>query len=166
MDVKIKALHKKERDNMHLERLKVKSEDACARLNNDILGIKQQKVMHKRAYLQPGFVCLVNFSDAYSTYKCSLTSVTHSDYLEMCYHVRSFGCCGMQDVQSKFCLRCAGYLDETDREVQQGFPRLAEGTRERSTSAQAPGMQLSVHSNWLAQAVTNSTFLHVLPPCW
>ena len=44
MDVKIKALHKKERDNMHLERLKAKSEEACARLNNDILGIKQQKV--------------------------------------------------------------------------------------------------------------------------
>ena len=45
MDVKIKALHKKERDNMHLERLKAKSEETCARLNNDILGIKQQKVI-------------------------------------------------------------------------------------------------------------------------
>lgn len=44
MDVKIKALHKKERDNMHLERLKAKSEETCARLNSDILGIKQQKV--------------------------------------------------------------------------------------------------------------------------
>ena len=44
MDVKMKELHRKEKQFCQLERLKARSEDTCARLNSDILSIKQQKV--------------------------------------------------------------------------------------------------------------------------
>ncbi len=44
MDVKMKDLHRKEKQFCQLERLKARSEETCARLNGDILAIKQQKV--------------------------------------------------------------------------------------------------------------------------
>ena len=44
MDVKMKDLHRKEKQFCQLERLKARSEETCARLNSDILSIKQQKV--------------------------------------------------------------------------------------------------------------------------
>ena len=44
MDVKMKELHRKEKQFCQLERLKARSEDTCARLNSDIVSIKQQKV--------------------------------------------------------------------------------------------------------------------------
>lgn len=44
MDVKTKDLHRKEKQFCQLERLKARSEETCARLNGDILAIKQQKV--------------------------------------------------------------------------------------------------------------------------
>ena len=44
MDVKMKELHRKEKQFCQLERLKARSEETCARLNSDILSIKQQKV--------------------------------------------------------------------------------------------------------------------------
>ena len=45
MDVKMRELHRKEKQFCQLERLKARSEETCARLNSDILSIKQQKVM-------------------------------------------------------------------------------------------------------------------------
>ena len=44
MDVKMKELHRKEKQFCQLERLKARSEETCARLNSDIVSIKQQKV--------------------------------------------------------------------------------------------------------------------------
>lgn len=44
MDVKMKELHRKEKQFCQLERLKARSEETCARLNGDIVSIKQQKV--------------------------------------------------------------------------------------------------------------------------
>lgn len=46
MDVKMRELHRKEKQFCQLERLKARSEETCARLNGDILAIKQQKVRH------------------------------------------------------------------------------------------------------------------------
>lgn len=44
MDVKMRELHRKEKQFCQLERLKARSEETCVRLNSDILSIKQQKV--------------------------------------------------------------------------------------------------------------------------
>lgn len=44
MDVKMKDLHRKEKQFCQLERLKARSEETCVRLNSDIVAIKQQKV--------------------------------------------------------------------------------------------------------------------------
>ena len=44
MDTKMKDLHRKEKQFCQLERLKARSEETCARLNSDIVSIKQQKV--------------------------------------------------------------------------------------------------------------------------
>ena len=46
MDVKMRELHRKEKQFCQLERLKARSEETCARLNGDILAIKQQKVCY------------------------------------------------------------------------------------------------------------------------
>lgn len=53
MDVKMKELHRKEKQFCQLERLKARSEETCARLNSDIVSIKQQKVCAAAAMHEP-----------------------------------------------------------------------------------------------------------------
>lgn len=129
MDSKMKALHKKERDNMHLERLKVKSEQTCARLNDDILGIKQQKVSLR----MPSY----SHDDSLASYNPPVILSLHGRQ-----HV-ALRCRSISDVVSNYVLswlgrydvhriaawnsghnawlNCVGQLDEADGEVKQGL---------------------------------------------
>ena len=60
MDVKMRELHRKEKQFCQLERLKARSEETCARLNGDILAIKQQKVRHARSLSKVYVITLIS----------------------------------------------------------------------------------------------------------
>lgn len=77
MDVKMKELHRKEKQFCQLERLKARSEETCARLNSDILSIKQQKV---------GWKAFVKHMSA--QVHCKVTPTMHQETLASCSGIR------------------------------------------------------------------------------
>ena len=91
MDVKMKELHRKEKQFCQLERLKARSEETCARLNSDILSIKQQKV---------GCRAHVEHTSAHAG--CTVTLVMHHETLALCNEI----CVVLCAPHSSVCVAC------------------------------------------------------------